>query len=659
MGFETFDDFLSLSRILDLALSPDGSRLVATVAALNEDGNELVNSLWEIDPAGTKDAVRLTRSKKGESSPAFQPDNSLLFVSKRDNEKDDDPAALWRMPAVGDPERVLARSGGISGVRVARDAGTVVFSGNAMPGSVGAEADEKRRTARKDAKVGAVLYTESPIRFWDHDLGPDELRLYVTTLDGDTQPRDLTPIPGRALDEAGFTVSRDGSTVVAAWNDTSEPGYPRAKLVAIDTATGEQRVIAEDPIAMLHDPAVSDDGRWAVAVREQDTTYDDPPLVSLWLVDIASGEGRELVADPDVWPASPKFAPDGRTIYFEADDSGHRPVFRLDVESGAITRLTASGHYTNVLVAPDGTTLYALRDSVDSPPGPVRLVTSATDGDPVVLPSPGRTEVPGTLERVDTTAADGTTVEGWLVRPTGMSAAAPAPLLLWIHGGPLSSWNSWSWRWNPWLMAAKGYAVLLPDPAFSTGYGAKMIARGWGQWGGAPFTDLMSITDAVVGRADIDETRTAAMGGSYGGYMANWVAGHTDRFRCIVTHASLWALDQFSGTTDAPGYWVKEFGGLTERPERYAEWSPHHSLDNIRTPMLVVHGDKDYRVPVGEALRLWWDLQSKGVESSYLYFPDEGHWILKPNNARVWYETVWSWLDKHIHGAEWKQPALL
>jgi dipeptidyl aminopeptidase/acylaminoacyl peptidase len=232
-------------------------------------------------------------------------------------------------------------------------------------------------------------------------------------------------------------------------------------------------------------------------------------------------------------------------------------------------------------------------------------------------------------------------------------------MLLWIHGGPLGSWNAWSWRWNPWLMVGRGYAVLLPDPAFSTGYGMKMIDRGWGQWGGNPYTDLMTLTDAAEARPDIDETRTAAMGGSYGGYMANWVAGHTDRFRCIVTHASLWALDQFQGTTDFPGYWAKEWGLIDERPERYTEWSPHHHLKSISTPMLVVHGDKDYRVPVGEALRLWWDLQRAGVESAYLYFPDEGHWVLQPGNARVWYETVWGWLDKHIHGKDWVQPELL
>jgi dipeptidyl aminopeptidase/acylaminoacyl peptidase len=657
MGFASFDEYLSLSRVVDLALSTDGSRLVATVATLNDEGNKLINALWEIDPSGASDAQRLTRSDKGESSPAFHPDGSLLFVSGRDGE-DDDPAALWRLPAAGEAERVLTRPGGVSGVKVANDSGTAIVSSSALPGSTDAEGDEKRRKARKDAKVNAVLHTQSPVRYWDHDLGPDEVRLYAASA-FDGEPSDLTPTPGRALDEADFAVTPDGSTVVAAWFDTDEPGYPRSKLVSIDTATGEQRVLARDGNAMFGQAAVSPDGRRVVAVRDQDIDYDEPPLVSLWLVDRESGEGRESVAGPDIWPASPTFSADGTKIFFLADESGHRPVFRLDVATGAITRVTRAGHYDKLLVAPDGNTLYALRDSVDHPPQPVRLDANATDGEHVPLPAPGTTEVPGTLQRVDTTAADGTTVEAWLVVPPGASADSPAPLLLWVHGGPLGSWNGWSWRWNPWLMAAKGYAVLLPDPALSTGYGAKMIARGWGQWGGAPFTDLMSITDTVVARPDIDETRTAAMGGSYGGYMANWIAGHTDRFRCIVTHASLWALDQFSGTTDVPGYWLREFGPLAEKPERYAEWSPHRSLSAITSPMLVIHGDKDYRVPIGEALRLWWDLQRQGVESAYLYYPDEGHWILKPGNARVWYETAWAWLGKHIHGEEWKQPELL
>jgi dipeptidyl aminopeptidase/acylaminoacyl peptidase len=655
--FDAMDSYLALPRVTELALSLDGRRLVATIGALNDDGNERINALWELDPAGADEARRLTWSKRGEGSPAFTPDGSLLFVSKREQD-DDAPAALWRLPVSGEAERVVGRPGGVAAIGVAHTAGTVVIAGKALPGTVEQADDEKRRKARKDAKVAAVLHSESPVRYWDHDLGPDELRLFAVAEDG-APLRDLTPAPGRALDETRFAVTPDGSAVITSWNETDEPGYPRPRLVAIDTATGDQRVLAADPQAGFEEPAVSPDGRWVVAVRWQDNTYDDPPLYSLWLVDLQSGAGRELVTDADIWPGSPRFSPDGRTIYFLADESGHRPVFRLDVETGAITRVTASGHYDQLIVAPDGRTLYALRDAVDCPPRPVRLDASATDGEPTFIPAPGAAEPAGRLERIDTAGADGTPVEAWLVLPPDASADTPAPMLLWIHGGPLGSWNGWSWRWNPWLMAAKGYAVLLPDPALSTGYGAKMVARGWGQWGGAPFTDLMAITDAAIERPDIDSSRTAAMGGSYGGYMANWVAGHTDRFRCIVTHASLWALDQFSGTTDVPGYWVKEFGALIDQPERYAEWSPHHFVREIRTPMLVIHGDKDYRVPVGEALRLWWDLQREGVESAYLYYPDEGHWILKPGNARVWYETVWAWLAKHVHGAEWQQPELL
>ena len=195
--------------------------------------------------------------------------------------------------------------------------------------------------------------------------------------------------------------------------------------------------------------------------------------------------------------------------------------------------------------------------------------------------------------------------------PEGASATTPAPLLLWIHGGPLNSWNAWHWRWNPWVMAAHGYAVLLPDPALSTGYGRAFVARGWGRWGAEPYTDLLALTDAAERLPEIDGERTAAMGGSFGGYMANWMAGHTDRFTAIVTHASLWALDQFVPTTDLPAYWLREM-----TPQVQAEHSPHRHADAITTPMLVIHGDRDHRVPIGEALRLWWDLVRHAAPTS-------------------------------------------
>jgi dipeptidyl aminopeptidase/acylaminoacyl peptidase len=665
-GFAEFSDYVAIPRVLDLALSVDGRALVATVSSLNEDGDKFIKALWSIDPAGVDAPRRLTHSERGESGPAFTTDGSLLFLANRGDD-DDDPAAMWQLPpGPGEARKVLTRPGGVEAIRAARDAPTVVLASPVLPGSLDPEADKKRREARKEAKVGAILHHSSPVRVWDHDLGPDEVHLLTVGelpddehSGSDESARDITADPGRALDEASFALAPDGSTVVTSWGTPDEPGYPRTRLVAIDTANGQQRVLADDAGLSFAEPAVSPDGASVVCVRTLDETYDQPPVRSLWLIDLASGTGRELPVQDDVSPESPVFAADGSAVFFSADERGHRPVFRVDIATEERTRLTRSGHYTNVLVAPDGATLYALRDHVDAPPVPVRLDANATDAEPVALPAPGAVTIPGRLEEVSTTVADGTQIRAWLALPSDASPGTPAPLLLWIHGGPLSSWNSWSWRWNPWLMVAKGYAVLLPDPALSTGYGPQMLRRGWGEWGGASYTDLMAITDAAEAREDIDADKVAAMGGSYGGYMANWIAGHTDRFRCIVTHASLWALDQFQGTTDYPGYWVREFGVSTERPERYQQWSPHHFLDNISTPMLVVHGDKDYRVPVGEGLRLWWDLQRRGVESSYLYFPDEGHWVLKPGNAKVWYETVWAWLATHVHGEKWEQPELL
>ena len=269
--------------------------------------------------------------------------------------------------------------------------------------------------------------------------------------------------------------------------------------------------------------------------------------------------------------------------------------------------------------------------------------------------------LPGTLTEVTATADDGQPPcgHGWRL-PHGDE---PAPLVLWIHGGPLASWNAWHWRWNPWLLVAKGYAVLMPDPALSTGYGQDFIQRGWGAWGFAPYTDLIAATDAACAHPRVDETRTAAMGGSFGGYMANWIAGHTDRFDAIVTHASLWALDQFGPTTDGAYWWAREM-----TPEMAEQNSPHRFVGDIATPMLVIHGDKDYRVPIGEALRLWYELLTEsGLPAAedgtsphrFLYFPSESHWVLTPPHAKIWYQVVTAFLARHVLGEDVELPETL
>ena len=669
--FHDLDAYVELPRGSGLLLSPDGTRLVTAQQSLDPKRTAWLTALWEVDPTGEQPSRRLTRSAKGEAAAAFLPDGSLLFTSARpdpDAEDDDEVAMLWQLPAAGGEARVVAsRPNGIGSVRVAGEAGTVVLGSATFPTSTDEEQDREKRKERKEKKVSAILHESLPVRFWDSDLGPTAPRLFAGTLGTDgTDPRleltDLTPTPGRALERASYDVSADGSTVVTSWN-APEKGGVRSTLVAVDVASGERRTLLDDAESEYHVATISPDGRRVAVVHQLRSTPHDPGDVRLVVVDVASGEARDLSGDWDRWPSSGgEWTPDGSALVLTADEDGRSPVFRVDVASGEFTRLTNDPFtYSDVQVSPDGGTVYAMRTSYAEPARPVRL--DAITPDQVSVPLRGPAEpptVPGTLVDVEATAEDGTRVRSWLVLPEGASADQPAPLVLWIHGGPLGSWNAWSWRWNPWLLAAQGYAVLLPDPALSTGYGLAFIARGWGSWGAAPYTDLMAATDAALEREDVDETRTAAMGGSFGGYMANWVAGHTDRFKAIVTHASLWALDQFGPTTDAPWYWTRE---MTDEMAR--ENSPHLHVDEIVTPMLVIHGDKDYRVPIGEGLRLFAELAARAAGEDgemphrFLYFPDENHWVLTPQNAKVWYQTVLAFADHHVLGEEWETPDLL
>jgi dipeptidyl aminopeptidase/acylaminoacyl peptidase len=556
---------------------------------------------------------------------------------------------------------------------VVSEAGTVVVGSAMMPSSTDAAGDKEIRAKRKEAGVSAILHEEYPVRYWDHDLGPERTRLLVADLaedvtlgDAQLELRDVTGHVGRALDdECSWDIAPDGRTVVAVWAVAEPAGSQRYTLVAIDVATGERRILADDVDHEYEAPRLSPDGTRAAVVIRRRSTAQDPGDCWLGIVSLTGGPILALTEAWDRWPHSARWTPDGTALIVAADDHGRSPLWLVDAATGQPTRLTHDdGAYTDIQVSPDGRWVYALRAAIDSPPAPVRV---PLDGASAVEPLPGPAEalgasvrVPGRLEEVTTTAADGTPLRAWIALPQQASAQAPVPLLLWIHGGPLGSSNAWSWRWNPWIAVAHGYAVLLPDPALSTGYGIDFIRRGWGAWGDAPYTDLMAITDAAQERLDLDADRTAAMGGSFGGYMANWIAGHTDRFAAIVTHASLWALDQMMATTDASHYWVRE---MTQ--EMTDANSPHRFADAITTPMLVIHGDKDYRVPIGEALRLWWDLlsRSKAEDGSsphkFLYFPDENHWILKPNHAKVWYSTVLAFLAHHVHGEDWQRPSLL
>ncbi|WP_131104153.1 S9 family peptidase [Ornithinimicrobium sufpigmenti] len=687
--FHDLDHYVALPRVAGLALSPDGSRLVTTVATLNRKGTGYATALWELDPTGQRPAHRITRSSTGEAGAAFGIDGALYFTSSRpdpEGEEDEPVTALWHIPAQGGEARVvLSRAGGITKVVCAERADRVVVTGGLLPGASSEEEHATLRTRRKDASVDAILHSGYPIRYWDHDLGPDVPHVFAVQRGPGPRPGDddetgdegevRPPLPGttdrapemhlKLLTGGTFPATQDPTPVLAPDGTFAllPVTIPEARasrrdgIARVDLATGERRTLVDVEGLEASPGPVSPDGTRAVVVAGRTTSPTEPPQPRLHLMDTATGELTPLAPDWELWASPVAWLPDASAVLVLADSDGRRPVFRVDVPSGEVTQLTHDdAAWSDLVLSPDGTTAYGVRSSYLFPPEVVRL--DLASGDVTPLPGPvERPTVPGRLEEVETTTADGTRVRAWLALPHDRPDSPDGhPLLLWVHGGPLSSWNAWTWRWNPWLMTARGYAVLLPDPALSTGYGQDFIQRGWGAWGDAPYTDLMAITDAVEARDDIDSSRTAVMGGSFGGYMANWIAGHTDRFKAVVTHASLWGLDAFGSTTDAAYYWQREM-----TPEMSGQHSPHLYVDQIVSPMLVIHGDKDYRVPIGEGLRLWYELLSRSGRPAeadgstvhrFLYFPHENHWILAPQHAKVWYAVVLAFLAEHVLGEE-------
>ncbi|MGJ9373988.1 alpha/beta fold hydrolase [Nesterenkonia sp. CF4.4] len=693
--FSDLDHYVAHPRLSGLTLSPDGSRLVTTVSTVNAAGDGYSGALWEVDPSGSRSARRLTRSANGESAPAFSASGDLYFTSARSGESAEKKgSALYKLPAEGG-ESVLIhrRPGGVSQPHCAQQAEVVLLSAPLLPGARTEDEHKQLHTQRDEASVKAILHTGYPVRFWDRDLGPARPSLFAlehapaaegaesaspeSESESSASDDDGAPVSGdseqtilRHLTEglgARFgdevQLSPDGSVALIGVTVPEARAGQRTALAVVDVATGEHRIIADEPGFTFSAGVISPDGRTAAVVRSAQPTPQRAPQPQLHLLELHTGALTRLAEQADLWLSPAAWLPDGSGLLALADQDGRGPVFRVDASTGAVQQVTTEdATYSAVVVHPDGGTAYGVRSSYAHPEEVVSI--DLTTGETTRLQNPQvRPELPGSLTEVTATGTDGAPVRAWLALPTKASAGQPAPLLLWIHGGPLNSWNAWTWRWNPWLMVAQGYAVLLPDPALSTGYGQDFVQRGWNSWGGHPFTDLMAITDVTEAREDIDATRTAAMGGSFGGYMANWIAGQTDRFSAIVTHASLWALDQFGPTTDMASYWRNELDA-----KMAAEHSPHLHVEKIVTPMLVIHGDKDYRVPIGEGLRLWYELLAKSglpadedgqTAHRFLYFPDENHWVLSPAHAKIWYQVVSGFLAEHLLGDEPVPPAEL
>jgi dipeptidyl aminopeptidase/acylaminoacyl peptidase len=373
------------------------------------------------------------------------------------------------------------------------------------------------------------------------------------------------------------------------------------------------------------------------------------------VVDTASADARPLAPEWDRDGVPATWTEDGGSVIVSAEDAGFVPAFRVEVDTHSVIRLTAThrGGSHRCLHMVSSERLIGIRSRLHHPPEPFWL-DFAPAAEPRLLASlSGWTEAEGKAladwQTLSVDAEDGPAIQSFLLRPAGKPG--PFPVVMWIHGGPMSAWgDGWHWRWNPLLAVQRGYAISLPNPRGSTGYGYELQAGIWGNvWGAQCYRDLMATQDALEARSDIEADRTAAMGGSFGGYMANWIGGQTDRYRALVSHASLFDLRAFWGASDAARWFGLQLGGSPPDDDEYfARYSPHRFTEGWKTPTLVIHGEKDYRVPIGEGLALYETLRYRGVEAELLVFPDENHWVLKPRNIKVWYDHVLCFLDKHL-----------
>ena len=682
MTQESIEALLDATRLAGLETT-DGGRILAKISSPNAKGTAYRSALVELDGDAW---LPLTRGDSSIGAVAAAEDGTTFFTAKRVGEdgEDSDDAQLWALPVRGEARELASRPGGFGGLHVAGGHLIVEIEVHSQAADEAEHAELTKK--RQDAKVSAALHAGFPTRYWDHDLGPSRPVLAIAALPEDLARAVPTPAPGTESEKTGKTgddapaeqllhfrhvamptgrlldwsVDRTGTRALVAMQDSRGDLLGTPDLYLLDLVGAQPpRLLREATTEIEHHPGeFSPDGTRALIGRTRTWNEQASLAGAVELLDLATGTSTEVWPALDLW-VEPVWL-DEKPLVATSDDQGRGSVWIGAVEDPSPRRLAGGPEqelaFSSASVA--GGAVIASASGIAVAPHPVRIDPATGEVTELVNPADPVART-GTLTEVAATAEDGTALRAWLRLPEG---EGPHPLVVFAHGGPWGSWNAWTYRWNPGPFVAAGYAVLLPDPAISTGYGQAMIDRGQHELGGAPYTDIMALADVTVARDDIDAERTAFAGGSYGGYMANWVAGHTgDRFRCIVTHASLWDTASMGHTTDNSGW---------ERPmrEQNTHYNPKDSVAEIVAPMLVIHGDKDYRVPIAQGHALWYDLHEFSAtprdaegrtQHRYLYFPDEGHWIQGRGNAQVWYETFIGFLDEHVRGQEWQRPAVL
>ncbi len=527
--------------------------------------------------------------------------------------------------------------------------------------------------AYKAGKRSHIFLEAIPFGVSRHDrAGREYDTLGFTPLD--VVPRDLTPgdydAPVFSLGgQDNYTFSPDGQEICYTSNhDKVEATSTNNDLWIVPLNGGSAKNITADNPASDSTPLYSPDGKY-IAYRAQQRPGYESDRFRLMLYDRKTGEKKNLTADFDRWVGSFVWERDSAAIDFSAENAGSSPIYSISL-SGALQGL-ARGYNDDLTIVPSGEHIFFTKMSLQSPIAIYRASTSRYTAIDCLTQTGAKNPLENcfqdpevvthmndsTLAQVQMSpfesfwfqGAKGDKVQGFLVKPPNFDASKKYPVKFLIHGGPQGAWgDDWSYRWNPELFAANGYVVIMINFHGSTGYGQKFIDAINGDWGGAPFEDLMKGLDYTEKTYPfIDKDRECALGASYGGYMANWILGHTGRFKCIVSHDGMFNTFSAWGTTEELWFNNWEFGGTPyTNHDVYNKWSPRNSSKNFKTPTLVIHGQLDYRLDVSEGFQLFTTLQTMGVPSKMLYFPDEGHWVLKPQNSQLWYKTVNDWVDQ-------------
>lgn len=661
-----YEDLAKIQRISDPQVSPDGKWIAYAVGVVNLAANQTLSHIWVVSADG-RESRQLTRGDGSDTRPRWSPDGkSLAFISTRGGN-----SQVWILSLDGgDPWPLTSLSTEADGVTWAAHGDVLLFTSQVYPDCADERCNARRLKEAAESKVKAQIFTELLFRHWDSWREGRYTHLFAVSAKGGT-PRDLTP---GAYDSPtfflgapdGYAISPDGTEIcytsnrskgsagqsAAAWTTNND-----LYTYTVGAQGGEAVDITSDNPGSDASPQYSPNGRYIAYTSQARNGYESD-LFRLRVYDREARKTLDLTPGFDQWVSSFAWAPDSNTIYFTAPDHARQPVFRTSVRSPKVEKVL-EGMNDELSVGPDGSWLVLTRTSLTQPAAvyrvllPVRAETKAQ----LTLLTHENDELLSQLdmnpaEFVTTPGALGAEVQSLMVKPPGFDPSKKYPGLLLVHGGPQSDWDdAWSYRWNAQMFAAHGYVVLMTNFHGSTGYGQKFVEEISGDWGGAPYQDLMNATDFLEKQDFVDKSRMVAAGASFGGFMIDWIATHTDRFKALVSHDGVYDNPSMYGETEELWFDEWEFKGVPWDKDSLAlreKWSPSSFVQNIKTPMLLVEGGRDFRVPEGQAFQLFSALQRRGIESELLYFPNEGHWVQKPQDSQLWYKTVLGWLDNHV-----------